>query len=143
MSRLKEVKGYFYNYWENDYPQGAYITNPIKPLTIAISFDGIIVEDNYPDIGRMIEDADIMIRKLKLQGHTIIIYSDREHNKEKQAIDFLKAMNIPFDHFNNLKIKSKADVYIDNKSLFYNEQPWSTIFYKLTDKAKRKVEYPI
>jgi hypothetical protein len=98
-----------------------------KSLVIAIDFDGTIVEQKFPEIGKLLPGAVKAIRQLKEDGHKIIIWSCRslkEHIDEAKY--FLNYYEIPFDAFNrSIKGATKietfpkvyADVYIDDRQL--------------------------
>lgn len=111
-------------------------------ITISIDFDGTIVEDNYPFVGEVRKDAVKYIQALEQEGHVIIINSNRENSHKEDAINFLKENNIPFHYFNendqrlidkysNDSRKIGADIYIDDKSLFYKGECWSCIYNEI------------
>lgn len=113
-------------------------------LTLSIDFDGTIVEDTYPDVGQVRPYAIRYLQALEGEGHVIIINSNREGKYKEDAIEFLKQNNIPFHYFNendqrlidkysNDSRKIGADLYIDDKSLFYNGECWSTIYNKIQE----------
>ena len=99
-----------------------------EELTIAIDFDGTIVEDNFPAIGTIKEETVEFMEKLKKQGHTIIVWTCREGEELEKAKEFLKKEQIPFDYLNenDQKLINKydndcrkvgADFYIDDKAV--------------------------
>ena len=45
-----------------------------ETYNIAIDFDGTIVEDEYPKIGKPIIFAFDTMKKLQLQGHRLILW---------------------------------------------------------------------
>lgn len=102
-----------------------------KGLTIAIDFDGTIVEHAYPRIGAIKEYAIETMKALKTEGHRIIIWSCRWGRKEEEMIEFLEKNGIPYDTINeptdtDLEVdegfyecrKVYADLYIDDKGVF-------------------------
>lgn len=107
-------------------------------MIIAIDFDGTIVEDNYPNIGKLKDYADTVIRNLKDDGHFIIIWTCRTNKPLLEAVDFLHKHDIPFDAVNSHEpknilsfgmgaVKVYADVYIDNNQV--GELPkWTEIY---------------
>ena len=50
---------------------------PNKHLIIAIDFDGTIVEDAYPNIGKPLIFALDTIKKLQADGHRLILWTYR------------------------------------------------------------------
>lgn len=97
-------------------------------MIIAIDFDGTIVEDNYPEIGKLKQNADLIIQELKKDGHFIIIWTCRANKSLQEAVDFLRKNQIPFDSVNSHEpqnilsygvgaVKVYADVYIDNNQV--------------------------
>lgn len=99
-----------------------------EELTIAIDFDGTIVEDNFPAIGTIKEETVEFMEKLKKQGHTIIVWTCREGEELEKAKEFLEKEQIPFDYLNenDQKLINKydndcrkvgADFYIDDKAV--------------------------
>lgn len=114
-------------------------------LTISIDFDGTIVEDNYPLVGKVKLHAVKYIQTLEKEGHVIIINSNREGKYKEDAIKFLKTHKIPFHYFNendqrlidkysNDSRKIGADIYIDDKSLFYKGECWSAIYNAIQER---------
>ena len=95
-------------------------------MIIAIDFDGTIVEHKYPEVGKIIEGADVVIGKLKKAGHTIIIWTCRGGFCLLKAKYFLDANKIPYDYLNEnapleeigLKPFPKvfANIYIDDRN---------------------------
>lgn len=99
-----------------------------KKITIAIDFDGTIVKDNYPLIGKLRKGAKKYINKLYDEGHTILIHTCRSGVHEMEAFRFLVDNGIEFDYlnendpriiskYNNDSRKLSADLYIDDRNL--------------------------
>lgn len=97
-------------------------------MRIVIDFDGTIVENQYPEIGKLKENAREIIRLLKMKGHSIIISTCRQGYYEGLVEAFLSEEGIPFDYINcNLPSdiieygadcrKISGDVYIDDKQV--------------------------
>ena len=118
----------------------------MKKLTIAIDFDGTIVEHNYPDIGKLLPRADLFMRKLEADGHHIIIWTCREGAEAEKAKEFLKSSNIPFHSFNdnnpehtksynNNSRKVYADIYIDDRD-WDSVISWGNIYESIRTKAR-------
>ena len=56
-------------------------------MTIAVDFDGTIVEHEYPAIGREIPFATETLRMLINDRHQLILWSVREGELLQEAID--------------------------------------------------------
>lgn len=117
-------------------------------MIIAIDFDGTIVENNFPRIGRLKPNAKEVISKLKAEGHYIIIWTCRKQQRETEARNFLIQNNIPFDLVNESNAvnvqkyggvdtrKVYADVYIDDNGLV-ELHDWNDIYEMIYKKIMR------
>lgn len=100
-------------------------------MIIAIDFDGTLVEDSWPEIGRPRHDQFDRAKALKRDGHKLILWTCREDspsgNRLTEAVEFCAKMGLYFDSvnenvtdspFNYLGHSRKvyADKYIDDKS---------------------------
>lgn len=117
----------------------------MKKFILAIDFDGTIATDSFPEVGVLIKDADSIIRKLKQDGHDIIINTCRTGKYEGLAEYFLRENDIPFDFINsNLPRvidffrqdcrKISADFYIDNRNIG-GLPSWKEIYKIINDAA--------
>jgi hypothetical protein len=96
-------------------------------MTIAVDFDGTIVEHKYPDIGKEKPFAIQTLRTLQQEGNRIILFTSREGELlddavaycHKKGLDFFAVnSNQPADAlFPRHTAKVIADVYIDDKNL--------------------------
>jgi hypothetical protein len=101
-------------------------------MIIAVDFDGTIVENKFPEIGRPIPGAFGALRKLKLMCHKLILWSCRSNNDPSfnhrpllsEAIDFCLKHGVIFDAVNTNvseyaglpSPKIYADLYIDDRA---------------------------
>ncbi|PNP94776.1 hypothetical protein BMT55_00005 [Listeria newyorkensis] len=129
----------------------------LKYKYIAVDFDGTIVHDCYPEIGKLIDGAKETLVQIREAGGEIIIWTCREGLDKEACIDFMKNMSIPFDYINcnhpdlikkfgNDCRKIGAEVYIDDKSLLGQEINWSIIknfLFCTTKKPMFRVELPV
>lgn len=116
-------------------------------MIIAIDFDGTIVEDHFPEIGKMVDGAREVINRLYDEGYTIIIWTCRTKINKARAIEFLVRNGVKYHYFNessvaNLRIydwvdtrKVYADLYIDDKGLMKPLPPWSEIYEMVHDRV--------
>ncbi len=98
-------------------------------LVISIDFDGVIVEDAWPEVGDIIPGACETIKKWHdVDGHWIVINSCRTGDELEAMIGVLNYYKIPFDAINeNLAWrivkygtdprKIGADIYIDDHNI--------------------------
>jgi hydroxymethylpyrimidine pyrophosphatase-like HAD family hydrolase len=98
-----------------------------KPLTIAVDFDGTIVEDAYPNIGKPRLFAFETLKALRDDGHRLILWTYRHGKSLNEAVEFCKKNDIEFYAINNSypdevydKSSSRkilADYYIDDRNI--------------------------
>ena len=98
-----------------------------KKLVIAIDFDGTIVEDSYPKIGKPKMFAFETLKRLQNDGHRLILWTYRIDIRLKEAVDFCKQNGIEFyavnksfpeEQFDYSKSrKIHADIFIDDRNI--------------------------
>lgn len=108
-------------------------------MTIAIDFDGTIVEHRYPDIGEEKPFATETLRMLIAERHKLILWSVREGHLLDEAIDWCRERGVEFyavnkdypeekvEYNNHFSRKIKADIFIDNRNLG-GLPDWGTIY---------------
>ena len=114
-------------------------------LTIAIDFDGTIVEDEYPKIGKPKLFAFETLLKLQEKGHRLILWTYRNGKTLEQAIQFCKENGVNFYAVNksfpeeefdpNFSRKINADIFIDDRN-FGGLIGWGEIYQKLIGEEK-------
>lgn len=100
---------------------------PKNHLIIAIDFDGTIVEDAYPRIGKPMVFAFETIKKLQEDGHRLILWTYRNGKKLEEAIEFCQKKGIEFYAVNKnypeevfdekVSRKIHADLFIDDRNV--------------------------
>ncbi len=98
-----------------------------ETLIIAIDFDGTIVENEYPKIGKPKIFAFDTLKKLQDNGHRLILWTFRYGKSLEEAISFCKDNGIIFYAINksfpeeefDFKVSRKisADIFIDDKNI--------------------------
>lgn len=100
----------------------------MKSKIIAIDFDGTIVEDAYPKIGKAKIFAFETMKQLMKDGHRLILWTYRSGSRLQEAVDFCRENGIEFyavnssfegeefDH-NEQSRKINADLFIDDRNL--------------------------
>lgn len=99
-------------------------------MTIAVDFDGTIVEHRYPHIGAEIPFATDTLKMLIKDQHRLILWSVREGALLQEAVDWCKERGVEFwavnrdypeengTHNNNhFSRKIKADLFIDDRQI--------------------------
>ena len=108
-------------------------------LNLIIDFDGTIVYDKYPDIGKEKPNAKTVINRLYDAGHKIVINTCRANLPAANAYGWLVDNGIKFHTFNeNLPEliekygsdtrKMSGDIYIDDKNLYGIPDDWEVIY---------------
>ena len=100
---------------------------PHNHLIIAIDFDGTIVEDAFPKIGKPMIFAFDTIKKLQEEGHRLILWTYRSGKRLQEAVDFCKENGIEFYAVNKnypeeqfdgkISRKIHADLFIDDRNV--------------------------
>ncbi len=96
-------------------------------LIIAVDFDGTIVEDAYPNIGKPIIFAFETLKKLQENGHRLILWTYRSGDKLEDAVTFCNNNGVFFYSVNssfpeeqydiNVSRKIHADLFIDDRNI--------------------------
>lgn len=94
---------------------------------IAVDFDGTIVEDKYPDIGKPMIFAFDTLKKLQREGHRLVLWTYRNGRKLDEAVKFCADNGVEFyavncsyegEVFNEKEASRKihADIFIDDRN---------------------------
>ncbi|TYA84118.1 BT0820 family HAD-type phosphatase [Seonamhaeicola marinus] len=120
-----------------------------KQLVIAVDFDGTIVEDAYPKIGKPQLFAFDTLKMLQEKGHRLILWTYRCGTKLDEAVEFCKENGLEFYAVNNsfpeeefhneVSRKINADLFIDDRN-FGGFPGWGEIYQELTNTAPPKIE---
>ena len=112
-----------------------------KSLIIAVDFDGTIVEDNYPGVGKPKPFALETLKMLQKDGHRLILWTYRHGSKLQDALKFMEDNDIPpyavnrsypeeASHPSDVSRKIHADLFIDDRN--FNGFPgWGEIYQNL------------
>lgn len=98
-----------------------------ETLTIAVDFDGTIVEDAYPAIGKPKLFAFETLKKLQEKGHRLILWTYRNGKHLEEAVAFCSRNGITFYAVNKsfpeeefdekYSRKINADIFIDDRNI--------------------------
>ena len=113
-------------------------------LAIAVDFDGTIVEDAYPKIGKPQLFAFDTLKKLQEKGHRLILWTYRHGKSLEEAVAFCKENGITFYAVNksfpeeefDIKYSRKinADLFIDDRNIG-GMMGWGEIYQTLLKEA--------
>lgn len=111
-----------------------------ETYTIAIDFDGTIVEDEYPKIGKPIIFAFETLKKLQENGHRLILWTYRKGRMLEEAIQFCEENEVVFYAVNKsfpeeeydpeYSRKINADFFIDDRNIG-GLKSWGEIYQQL------------
>ena len=114
-------------------------------MTIAVDFDGTIVEHRYPEIGREIPFAIETLKMLTREGHRLILWSVREGKLLDEAVEWCRERGLEFYAVNkdypeestedrNYSRKLKVGMFIDDRNV--GGLPDWGIIYKMINRKK-------
>jgi hydroxymethylpyrimidine pyrophosphatase-like HAD family hydrolase len=111
-----------------------------ETFTIAIDFDGTIVEDEYPKIGKPILFAFDTLKKLQEKGHRLILWTYRNGRALDEAVQFCEANGVVFYAVNKsfpeeefdpkYSRKINADFFIDDRNIG-GLKSWGEIYQEM------------
>jgi len=96
-------------------------------LTIAVDFDGTIVEHEYPKIGKQKLFAFQTLKELNKQGHLLIMWTYRSGKELDEAVEYCRQNGVEFYAVNksypdekyddSISRKINADIFIDDRNI--------------------------
>lgn len=98
-------------------------------MTIAVDFDGTIVQDRYPEIGRELPFATQTLKMLQRDGHYLILWTVRQGRTLEEALEWCRERGVEFYAVNkdfpeedesknsSYSRKIKADIFIDDRNI--------------------------
>lgn len=112
-------------------------------MIIAVDFDGTIVEHRYPKIGEEIPFATATLKMLIKERHQLILWTVREGELLKEAVEWCTVRGIEFYAINkdypeeqkqhtSFSRKIKADLFIDDRNLG-GLPDWGTIYQMINE----------
>jgi len=122
--------------------------NVYNRITLAIDFDGTIVDDAYPGIGKPRIFAFETLKKLQQDGHRLILWTYRHGERLQEAVDFCEKNGIEFYAVNksfpeeiydeSMSRKIHCDLFIDDRNLG-GILGWGEIYQLLTNSEAPKI----
>jgi len=111
-----------------------------KSKTIAVDFDGTIVEHAYPRIGKEMLFAFDTLKALQKKGHKLILWTFRDGETLRDAVEYCKQNGVEFYAVNksypeeefdlSISRKINADLFIDDRNVG-GFPGWSNIWQML------------
>ena len=121
-----------------------------ETYTIAVDFDGTIVEDEYPGIGKPQLFAFDTLKKLQEKGHRLILWTYRNGKHLDDAVAFCEKHGITFYAVNKsfpeesydpkYSRKINADYFIDDRNIG-GLVGWGEIYQMLVSETPPLVEH--
>ena len=116
----------------------------INAKTIAVDFDGTIVEHTYPEIGKEMLFAFETLKALRDKGHKLILWTFREGKFLEDAVEYCRENGIEFYAVNksypeeefedSISRKIQCDIFIDDRNLG-GFPGWSEVWQSLHPEA--------
>jgi len=114
-----------------------------KSLLIAVDFDGTVVEDKYPGVGKAKPFAIETLKMLQNDGHRLILWTYRHGRALREAVEFMEKSGIsPYAvnrsypeeaaHPSDVSRKINADLFIDDRN-FGGFPGWGEIYQNLSE----------
>lgn len=114
----------------------------VESKVIAVDFDGTIVQNKYPKIGKPLPFAFETLKMLQNEGHRLVLWTVRTGTSLQEAVDFCRQNGLEFyavneayegEHVKNRKLN--ADIFIDDRNVGGLLQ-WGEIYQLITGKGK-------
>lgn len=109
-------------------------------MIIAVDFDGTIVKDRYPEIGKEMPFATSTLRMLLTEGHQLVLWTVRRGPLLDEAIAWCRERGVEFyavnqsfpgedenDPDHHYSRKPKVDIFIDDRNVG-GLPDWGTIY---------------
>lgn len=118
-------------------------------MTIAVDFDGTIVEHKYPAIGKPIPFALDTLKQFQNENHRLILWTVREGEFLKEAIDYCQSnglfffaynANFPEEDRSIAARKLQADLFIDDRN-FGGLPDWGVIYQAVRNKMGHSMTF--
>lgn len=87
-------------------------------LFLGVDFDGTIVEEAFPSIGKINHKVVELMALAKAKGHVVIVWTARSGKYEQEAREFLDDNNIPYNFINENPEDSFAQRGEQGRKLF-------------------------
>ena len=120
-------------------------------MIIAVDFDGVIVEDKFPDIGEPDTRLVDLLNMAYNQGHSVILWTSRVDDKLETAVETCKRIGLSLTAVNNgdpnnlsqygtNPRKIYADIYLDDRALGFSRYKAYIALAQITTKGEHCYE---
>ena len=117
---------------------------------IAVDFDGTVVDDKYPEIGKAKIFAFETLRQLQSDGYRLTLWTYRSGKALDEAVEFCKKNGIEFYAINNSfdgedfdktkqSRKINADIFIDDRNLG-GFPGWSAVYQIIKNRIELNIQ---
>jgi hypothetical protein len=121
----------------------------VKSLVLAVDFDGTIVEDRYPEIGKPLPFAIDTLKRLNADGHRLVLWTFRHGRPLRNAVEFLESQGVQLyavnqsfpeesDQLDGYSRKIHADWFIDDRNIG-GFPGWGVVYQKISNMQMPKV----
>ncbi len=116
----------------------------MKSLILAVDFDGTIVEDRYPEIGKPLPFAIDTLKRLNADGHRIVLWTFRHGRPLRNAVDYLESQGVQLyavnqsfpeesEQLDGYSRKIHADWFIDDRNIG-GFPGWGVVYQQISQK---------
>lgn len=91
------------------------------PYIIAVDFDGTLVEDQFPEIGKPIKSTWDLMKAAQDSGAKIILWTSRDGERLKAAVEFCTERGFHFDSINDNLDECKVLFNSSTRKVYANE----------------------
>lgn len=112
---------------------------------IAVDFDGTIVQNKYPKIGKPLPFAFETLKLLQQDGHRLVLWTVRANDLLQEAVDYCRkngvefyAVNQNYEGEKDGVRKLNADIFIDDRNVGGLPQ-WGEIYQFISGEQMPKV----
>jgi hypothetical protein len=116
----------------------------MKSLVLAVDFDGTVVEDRYPEIGKPLPFAIDTLKRLHADGHRIVLWTFRHGRPLRNAVEFLESQGVQLyavnqsfpdesEQLDGYSRKIHADWFIDDRNIG-GFPGWGVVYQQISQK---------
>jgi hypothetical protein len=116
----------------------------MKSLVLAVDFDGTIVEDRYPEIGKPLPFAIDTLKRLHADGHRIVLWTFRHGRPLRNAVEFVESQGVQLyavnqsfpeesEQLDGYSRKIHADWFIDDRNIG-GFPGWGVVYQQISQK---------
>lgn len=104
---------------------------------IAVDFDGCLVTDDYPNIGKTIQSTLDAVLVEQRMGTSIILWTCREDDKLDEAIDWCEKHGIKLSEINE-NLTDVIEKFGGNTRKIYADEYWDDKAVRISGEAESR-----